>query len=324
MCVSSKPVGQKEVQEPAYKGPWQEYNRQTSCISWKFFMTKKWIGINFLLFIIAAIAGYQLYVSVQLFEANNDISNIKPAESRAGDSILPPPPPVEQYTFMDFADISDKNVFSETRTKGESTETPASIATLPDSQKPTLVGVILSEKQKVATLLEPGTRGRSGQTLLKKIGDTYAGYTITEIESDYIVLDNGDQKVIVDLNDISQPASSRKIALVSTRVIPIGGGTTTTASVPVIVGSNQARSGRPVSTRTTPQQAGSATGGNSQAFIVPVPAGDRTGAAPQPDSQPPQRGVLQQNPETQAPNTGESQGRTRIIRTPFGEIIRDR
>jgi hypothetical protein len=303
-------------------------------------MTKKWIGINLLLLAIAAFAGYQLYDSVQQFEAVNAIENIRPqAQTGAGNEILPPPQQEKRYSPMDFAVISDKNVFSETRTKEESVDEPAVAGTLPDSQKPTLVGVIVSGKQKVATLLEPAARGQSGDTILKKLGETYQNYTITEIEADHIVLDGGDRKVRVELNDISLPAPTRRTVNVSTRVIPIGGGTASAGMTPVMAAPGLSRLGRTVPARNgLPQTVPVA--GSAQSFITPVTTGvpgavglpgaavqsgavTPPGAVPQTSTQATPTGTVQQTTPTPAQNTVTPQGRTRIIRSPFGEIIRN-
>jgi hypothetical protein len=288
-------------------------------------MTKKWIGINLLLFIVAAIAAYQLYDSIQQFETNNDISKIGPAETGSQEPLLPPPPKIERYSPMEFAEISDKNVFSETRTKGESSEaTTAATGTLPAAQKPTLVGVIISDKQKVATLQEPRTGGRTGQVLLKKVGDTYQGYTITGIETDHIVLDNGIQKATLALNDTSQPAPNRKTVTVPTRVVPFGNtAATATASAAIVVG--QTLPTRSIPGRTTPQTANTPTDNINQNFIVPVPGG-QTGRQTTQAETPAAAQATTQQPATQQPaaNTANPNGGTRIIRTPFGEILRNR
>ena len=286
-------------------------------------MTNKWIGINLLLLIIVIIAGYQLYASMQQYEAQNSISNIEPAESGTSTEILPPSQPFDQYSPAEFTAISEKNLFSETRTKEESTDTPAANAALPASQKPLLVGVVISDKQKVATIMESGQRGQTGQTSILKIGDTYEGYTITEIESDHIVLDNGNQKSTLVLNDISQPAQNRNTAFIATRVVPIGGGAATISTTPITVGSVRTRTARSIPNRTAAQQQpASATSGNGN-FIVPVAAG-QSGNVPVPDTQQPQAGTVSQSSPQPEPDSGTSQGRTRILRTPFGEIMRNR
>ena len=67
----------------------------TVAVPGRLVMTKKWIAINLLLLLIAAIAGRQLYVSVHEFDAENDLSKIQPDRSLnqkiAQETTLPPP-----------------------------------------------------------------------------------------------------------------------------------------------------------------------------------------------------------------------------------------
>ena len=155
----------------------------TVAVPGRLVMTKKWIAINLLLLLIAAIAGRQLYVSVHEFDAENDLSKIQPDRSLnqkiAQETTLPPPLANRRYNTSDFAIIPEKNLFLDSRTMEGSTDNPVAAGTMPASQKPTLVGVILSESQKIASLLEPRGRGRTSEVQLKRIGDEYAGYTVT-------------------------------------------------------------------------------------------------------------------------------------------------
>ncbi|MEJ2110302.1 MAG: hypothetical protein P8Z37_10395 [Acidobacteriota bacterium] len=195
--------------------------------------------------------------------------------------------------------------------------------TMPDAQKPTLVGVIVSEKQKVATLLEPSSRGQSGQTVFKKLGETYQGYTITEIEPDHIVLDNGSQSVKLDLNDISRPAPTQRTTIIPTRVIPIGGGAAV-GTAPITVASSSPRSGRSGLNRTSPQQANTPPDASGRNFIVPVGGQGQPGSATDPGQQPTTTPVPITEQPSATGNINQPQGRTRVIRTPFGEIMRQR
>ena len=307
-------------------------------------MIKKWIGINLILLFVAGITGWQLRVSMQNFSNENDLSMIKPGEARDQAAILPAPPVPERHSPSDFAVISEKNVFSETRTKGESANTQSATGNMPETQKPVLVGIIMTEKQKVASILTPRTRGQNtpsaqggqnapsaqgGQILLKRIGDTYEGYTISAIETDHIVLDNGTQKQIINLNDISQPAQRRKTTILSTRVIPIGGGVAAAANTPVSVVPGMMGLSRTAPNRSVAQpsiggaagQTGAAgaagIGAIFQMLTAPAAAG-QTGA----QTATPQGNV---RPSTQSPatNPGGVQGGSRIIRSPFGDIIRN-
>ena len=119
-------------------------------------MIKKWIAINLLLLLIAAIAGRQLYVSIQEFKAENDLSEIQPDRSlsqrTAQENILPPPLTDMRYNASEFAVIAEKSLFSESRTREDSGDTPSPAGTMSAAQKPLLVGVILTEDRKMASL----------------------------------------------------------------------------------------------------------------------------------------------------------------------------
>jgi len=277
-----------------------------------------------LLFVIAAFAAWQLKQSVQQQEKNNDLSKIQPAgflsQKTAQETRLPPPPMPENYNPLEFALIPEKNLFSESRTNEGSGDSPTVTGTMPDAQKPILVGVILAENQKVASIREPLRRGSSGQVQMKQIGDTYEGYTVTEIESDHIVLDNGNQREMIYLNDSSQPASRAKTSVVSTRVIPIGGGTSA-ANTQTYVVLDRSGASRTVQLPATSLAANAGATTAQGDIIVVTPTG-------QPGAQQPTADTTQGNtpqPITQVPATNPAaiQRGTRVIRTPIGDVIRN-
>ena len=175
-------------------------------------MTKKWILINLLLVAVAAVAGHQLRVSIDQFKAEHDLAKIGPADALGKETILPPPTVIARTSPMDFAVIPEKNVFSETRSREESTAATEAAAAIPAAQKPSLVGVILAGKQRVATIREPAARGRNAQTLLLKVGDAYQDYTVAGIEADHVTLTRNGQSVVVHINDTTRPAQNRRMA----------------------------------------------------------------------------------------------------------------
>lgn len=291
-------------------------------------MTKKWIGINLLLLVIAAFAAWQLKESVQQQEKNNDLSKIQPAGSlsqkMAQEMKLPPAPMAGSYNPLDFAVIPEKNLFSESRTNEASGDSPSVTGTMPDAQKPILVGVILAENQKVATIREPVRRGSSSEVQMKQIGDTYQGYKVTAIEPDHIVLENGSQREMIYLNDSSQPASRAKTSVVATRVVPIGGATSAanTQTFVVLDRSGASRTIQmPVTSRGANAGATNEATNAQSGIIVVAPAG-------QPGAQQPTAATTQgtaQQPATQLPavNPAALQRGTRVIRTPIGDVIRN-
>jgi len=287
-------------------------------------MTKKWIGINLLLLLMTIAAVWQLHNSIQQFKAGHDLSKIQPdgslTQKTAQDTILPPPYVSGHYNLSNFNIISEKNVFSESRNTESSADATIPTGMMPASLKPSLVGVIISGSQKIASILEPQGRGRSTQALLKRIGDVYEGYTLTEIEPDHIVLDNGNQKEIIYLSD-SVPQNRRTgTSTVSTRVIPIGNSAAGSDNQVTVV-SKRAGSARPTPIRSTPQPANSGTAETARGIILQG-GFQPTGQQPEPQT-PGATNVQQPAATTQVPAPPATQGGSRVIRTPFGDIIRD-
>ncbi len=166
--------------------------------------------------------------------------------------------------------------------------------------KPTLVGVTLAGGQRLASIIDPASPGgRRSQT--KRLGDTYQGYTITDITSSEMVLELGHRREVIPLRDGSRPSGQGgKTPVLATRVVPFGGGggAPVTVSAPVVVTQN------PVPTRPSGPAAS--------------PAPRRIGLQ------------VRQGPAQTAQPTGpgwndrvDEQGR-RVVRTPFGDIVRDK
>jgi hypothetical protein len=287
-------------------------------------MTKKWIGINVLLLLIAAFAAWQLKESVQQQEKNNDLSKIQPAGSlsqkTAQEMKLPPPPMSENYNPQEFTLIPEKNLFSESRTNEGSGDSPTVTGTIPDAQKPVLVGVILAGDQKVASIRGPLRRGSTSQVQIKQIGDTYEGYEVAEIESDHIVLANGSQREIIYMNDSSQPASRAKTSVVSTRVVPIGGGTSA-ANTQTYVVVDRSGASRTIQMPAT-ARAANAGADNAQGDVIVVTPAGQSGAQ-QPTADTTQGNTSQPATVFPASNPAAVQRGTRVIRTPIGDVIRN-
>lgn len=280
-------------------------------------MTKKWIAITLLLFIATSLLGWRLYVSVKSFSAENDPSKIQPVQDIkrkiAQDKALPRTAPLVSRTPAEFATISENNLFSETRISEEKTD--GAISTEPSTltPKPILVAISIIDNQKRAYIIDPSSsaQGRKRQSQLKRIGDAYRGYTITDISATNIVLESGERKEIIPLHEGSKRPQAGKTPILSTRVVSIGGGTVSGGT------SVQVVSGSPVSGRSAP-----ATTPASPTVTAPgvqpvraLPAAAQQRPAPPSAAPPPP-------PEPQVPATDvDAQGR-RIIRTPFGNIVR--
>jgi hypothetical protein len=281
-------------------------------------MTKKWIAINLLLLAVTGLLARQLYVSVLRFYAENDLSKIQPArdlkQKTVAESPMPKLTPARIYSAAEFSIIPEKNVFSQSRSKEETVEDVTPSEPPPLAQKPILVGVMLSDTQQTASIIEQSgtSQNQNRRAQIKRIGDFYHGYKITSITSDRIVLESGTRREIIPLHEGSKRARGGKTPILSTRVVSIGsgaaGGGIAVSTVPG--GTSTARTATPatVPVAATPgQQAGGQTA-TTPARQAPVAV-----------QQQPQVQATQQ----QAPSTGgtDTQGQ-RVIRTPFGTIVR--
>ncbi len=273
-------------------------------------MTRNWIAANLVLLTIAGLLGWQLRVSINRFKAENDVSKLQPvqdlkkkiAQDTGGLAPLTPP---KRYNPADFAIIPNQNLFSETRAK-EVIETTPVVQEIPQLQvKPVLVGVTISGNQRLAAIMDPSNASTTRKTSIKRVGDTYQGYTVTDITQTQMVLEYGYRKEVIPLFDNSKHAAGGgKTAILPTRIVAFGGGGAggTGVATPTAVAARGAQGVAPIgtapgaNTRPNQQQAkqaaapGQAPGGTPAA---PLPAGESINDKGQ-----------------------------RVIRTPFGDIVR--
>jgi len=267
-------------------------------------MTKTWIAVNVILLVIAALLAWQLLAGVDKFNAANDLARIQVTRDPRVMSLpevgLRPIPPLRRYNAGEFGVISAQNPFSEARTGVDKADAAAAQEIPVLQMKPTLVGVTLAGGQRLASIIDPASPGgRRSQT--KRLGDTYQGYTITDITSSEMVLELGNRREVILLRDGSRPSGQGgKTPVLATRVVPFGGGggTPVPAAAPAVVTQN------PVPTRPSGPAAS--------------PATRMTGLQ------------VRQGPAQTAQPTGPGwndrvgeQGR-RVVRTPFGDIVRDK
>ena len=283
-------------------------------------MAKKWIAINLLLLATAAILGRQLHLSIARFNAENDLSRIQPArdlkQQIAPENSGPKIPPLKRYAPDEFSIIAEKNIFSEIRSKEEKVDTAQPPEPPPLAQKPILVGVLISDTQRTATIIDPtrGSQGQSPRSQVKRIGDYYQGYRITSIEADRIVLESGARKEIIPLHEGTKRTRGGKTPILSTRVVPIGSGATGGAIAVNVVGAASGSS-RVAASATAPAP----TPGSQPAAAPAATALPRPAAAAQAQTPTPQAPAAKQQPS--AAGATDAQGQ-RIIRTPFGPIVR--
>jgi hypothetical protein len=280
-------------------------------------MTKKWIAVNLVLIAIAGLLGWQLKVSVDRYNVDNDLAKLQPVkdlkQKLTSDTGLPALTPPSPYTAAEFAVIPEKNIFTDTRAREEK-EQVAAVPEVPAlQQKPILVGVAIAGDHRMASIIDPtvpANQGRKAQT--KRLGDVYQGYTITDITDNQIVLESGTRREIIPLHDGSKrSAQGGKTPILATRIVNFGGGG--------IVSGAGASVGSAISVgtaRPTVQQPG-------------TPASASIGSAPRP-APAQQPGIRPAGAQAQQPaavynpsETTDAQGR-RVIRTPFGDIVRDK
>jgi len=273
-------------------------------------MTKKWIAITLLLLAITGLLGRWLYISVLRFYVENDLSKIQPVRDAkqkiSQENPLPPLAQIKKYSPMEFGAIPESNVFSEFRAKEEKVEIAAPPEPPPLAQKPILVGVSIADGMKKASIIDPTspTQEKVRRAQIKRIGDVFHGYTITDITMNNIILESGTRREIIPLHEGSKRTQTGKTPILSTRVVQFGGGSS--GGVPVGVAGGG--SAKPVAA------ASPSPGSTPSSASTPAPAQQQ---------RPGQTNVQPATAPPAAPRnqTIDSQGR-RVIRTPFGDVVR--
>jgi len=171
----------------------------------------------------------------------------------------------------------------------------------------------------LALIVDPAAPGGGRKTGTKRLGDVYQGYTVTDITETQMVLESGSRREVIPLFDASKrPAPGGKTSIAATRVVAFGAGPSGAAGAAVVQPQRI-----PTAAATQARQPGAQT--------QPVAAGTAPGAQAAPAA--PQSGIVRTTPQgRQVPgaapgatwNEGvDDQGR-RVIRTPFGDIVRER
>jgi hypothetical protein len=287
-------------------------------------MKKKWIAINLLLLFLTGLLAWLLNNSIQKFQQSHRLSQIRPArnlnQKAAQDKVLPESTDARIMNAAVFSTISENNIFSESRSREDKTDVSAIVEAPPLTQNPILTGIIISENQKLASIIDPTSppQNQRSRAQTKRIGDVYQGYTITSIFSDSIVLESGTRRVTIPLHEGVKRPQGGKTAILSTRVVAIGGGAgiATGAGTPIVI------SGSPATGARGPIQQGAPVAIPAPVSIsqpsgsrgIPAGRGSTTPTRPNPSVAPIPSPQLQLAP---SPNTGNVP-----IRTPFGDMTR--
>ncbi len=272
-------------------------------------MNKKWIVINLALLAATGLLGWELRIAIDRFKIANDISKIQPVQSVKRqiplEGGLPPLKPPRNYNAAEFAVVPAQNVFAESRTKEEKVEAAPVVPVVPElTNKPVLVGVTISGNQRQAAITDP-TIATARKTQTKRVGDVYQGYTITDITTERMVLEAGNRREIIPLHDGSkrQPQGG-KTTILTTRVVSFGGAAGGGGTPAQVIASGARPAAAQGAAQTVPGAAGRTT-----------PQQGRPAASPQTPAIAPQTSAPAP-PATVAPPG------SRIIRTPFGDIVR--
>jgi hypothetical protein len=271
-------------------------------------MRKKWVFLNVGLLLTTAFLGWHLRTSIYRFKADNDLARIQPAKDLkkgSADETLPPLQSRARYDATQYQSIPDQNLFSESRAKEEKADVAAVPEVPPLTVRPVLVGVLASGDKRMALIVDPATSGSGRKTHTKRLGDTYQGYTVTDISESKMVLENGGRREIIPLYDGSKrPGQGGKTAVIATRVVSFGAGSSSPGGISV--------------PRPTP----AAAAARQTAAAATAPAGATPAAAQQSGIARGAQGrqIVQQGSQSSGETT-DSQGRT-VIRTPFGDVVR--
>jgi hypothetical protein len=274
-------------------------------------MTKKWIAMNLLFLAIAGLLGRYVFKSIEDIKQKNKAENItpKPTATASDNRVLPLPESPRTYNRAEFSVITEKTLFVEDRTnviaKPAIVETPVpEIAPL--APRPILIGTSISDNNQSALIVDPvgapgSVPGVSRRAQVKRIGDSYQGYAITQIAAENIVLEAGTRKETISLHEGSKRPKGGKTAIQATRVVSIGGGNNgvTTGASPVVASADAA-------------------------LIAMIPSNVQQNPA-----EPRIVAAATPLPGTVQPQTGQPfnyvgptpDGRGRIIRTPFMDIV---
>jgi len=279
-------------------------------------MSKKWVVLNAGLLLVAALLSWHLRESIADFNTQNDVARIQPGRDLrrgAPDAPLPAPKPHSRYDPAEFQVIANQNLFSETRAKEEKTEVVAVQEIPPMTVRPVLVGITAVGSQRMALIVDPSAPPGRRKMGTKRLGDTYQGYTITDITENRMVLESANRREVIPLFDGSKrPAQGGKTPVAATRVVAFSVGQAGGGGAAVIQTQRPAASiqtsARQVAAQQTQAAASSAQAAPQSGIVRSTPQGRQVPGASQ--------GATWNQ-------TVDDQGRT-VIRTPFGDIVRDR
>jgi len=318
-------------------------------------MAKKWIALNILLLAVVAGLAMELHQQYEQFKTKSDPVKTDPipVENQAAAKI-PSGTPADTFmetpiqTDADYFIISEKTLFSETRGREDIQSPAAPTAVPPLNPRPVLVGTSMISGQYTASIMDPAAAVvRGGQIIseTKRVGDIHRGYTITSIDADQMVFENGGQRVVVPLNRTARRVQNVRppAAASASRVVSIGpgggaGGAVALASAAAgraaqtaaqTAAQNAAARQQQIQQQQIQQQIQQAQQQN-QRVSVPIPADGNITFTPEQVIPPPVQATQQnqvelraaQKPQPAQKPPQQQQQQQRTVRSPFGDIIR--
>lgn len=313
-------------------------------------MARKWVLLNILLLVAVIGLARELSRQYDQLNARIDPAKIEPistenqaaAKTATGASVdtsVDTPVATPFYAEDDYFIISEKTLFSDLRGREAAVGPVITVVSPvpPLNPRPILVSTIMIDGQYTASVIDPARQqARSAElnTETRRVGDSYRGYEITSIDAEQMVLENGGRREVIQINRSArrlQPVRPAAAMASAARVVRIGPGGAASGAVSIATAGAVAQPGRPtqnpaqnIVTRQgqtpvqvqPPQNQPAAAGRGAVVSVGPVePAAPATENA-----QPKAKAKPAQKPQQGAGAVQQQQ--QRVIRSPFGDIIR--
>jgi hypothetical protein len=297
-------------------------------------MSKRMLLLNILLLVGCVYLGRMVYQDFSEFDNTHKVVAVEPesAENKGADSkalAVQSPSPVTPSENMV---ISEKNLFLESRSLQAATAVPVPEVAPALNPKPMLMGVAMVGSEPRAFV--QNVRAQPGQrsTKILKVGEAYEGYKVAQIQRGRVELSytspSGNVTTqVLDINDAANRAArtAARTPLTPSQVISIGSQNAATVAaqqVPAIDDQNRRVIRTPFGDVTAPPGMQGAP-----ARALPINPANQNRLLQQQEQQLQQQSQ-QQSQQSRTETTPmrrneviDEQGR-RVIRTPFGDIIR--
>jgi hypothetical protein len=164
-----------------------------------------WV-INGVLALLLVWGGMRLRNDWEAFGASHQASSLQNAPARTdvrapGEVVSPPAPD------MAWTEIASRSPFSFDR-NDTNLEVVEAVPQPVSGPKPVLLGTLLLGKERLALMGKPGTNSRSGSPV--KVGQTFEGWQVVEIQDSSVVVDSNGVKESITVGRAAIERSSEK------------------------------------------------------------------------------------------------------------------